>query len=260
MIGSMPSDRLKVATYNAHGVRGKEYEVSQLSTRVHILSVCETWLRPQDVLQTNLFDESVSVTQSHGGWRGQGGVAVKIHPLMRYSVLSKVATEKYQLLAMSVAQTQVVSLYLSPLVPKEVFLECLNTAHKTCRGKAVIMGDFNARHRTWDRTSNSHGRWLVAWAKKHRWVIHAPSEPTFSGHRGSSTVDLVLTRSLESSEATVMHGKWDGVSDHEPVSCTLDAIAQPKLIVPAIPQKQRENSAYTEAAKIALRAEATKLR
>ena len=60
---------------------------------------------------------------------------------------------------------------------------------------------------------------------------------------------LVLTRSLESSEVTVMHGKWDGVSDHEPVGCTLDAIAQPKLIVPAIPQKQRENQAYTEAAK-----------
>ena len=46
-----------------------------------------------------------------------------------------------------------------------------------------------------------------------------------------------------------MHGKWDGVSDHEPVSCTLDAFAQPILIVPEIPQKQRENPAYTEAAK-----------
>ena len=46
-----------------------------------------------------------------------------------------------------------------------------------------------------------------------------------------------------------MHSKWDGVSDHEPVSCTLDAIAQPKLILPAILQKQRENPAYTEPAK-----------
>ena len=102
----------------------------------------------------------------------------------------KVATEKYQILALSVAQMQVVSLYLSPLVPKEVFSECLNTAHKSCRSKAVIMGDFNAHHRTWDRTSNSHGRWLAAWAKNHSWVIHAPSEPTFSSHRSSSTVDL----------------------------------------------------------------------
>ena len=67
MIGLMPSDRLKVATYNAHGVRGKEYEVSQISTRIKILSVCKTWLRPQDILQTSLFDELVSVTQSHRG-------------------------------------------------------------------------------------------------------------------------------------------------------------------------------------------------
>ena len=138
MIGYMPSDRLKVATYNAHGVRGKEYEVSKLSNRVHILNVCETWLRPQDILQTILFDESVSVAQSQRGWRGQGGVAVKIHPLMRYSVLSKVATEKYQLQALSVAQMEVISLYLSPLVPKEVFLECLNTAHKTCRARRSL--------------------------------------------------------------------------------------------------------------------------
>ena len=45
-----------------------------------------------------------------------------------------------------------------------------------------------------------------------------------------------------------MHGKWDGVRDHEPVSCTLDAKAQPKLIVTAIPKK-RENPYYTEVSK-----------
>lgn len=53
---SPPSDKiLKIATFNAHGARGKEDEISKLASKVQILGVCETWARAADLTLHRFF-------------------------------------------------------------------------------------------------------------------------------------------------------------------------------------------------------------
>ena len=84
---------LRIATFNAHGARGKEDEIIKLASKVQVLGVCETWARAADSRLRSIFSESVSVLPNHGGWRGQGGVGFIINPLMQYTLVKAHAQE-----------------------------------------------------------------------------------------------------------------------------------------------------------------------
>ena len=205
---------LRFATLNIHGARGKEAEIDQLSSEVDILGICETWLLPQDLSLAKLFNEPVCGSQSHGYWRGQGGVAIRLNPFISYSVLHQYSSTESQVLVIKAGDLSVAAVYIAPNASREVFLTCLTSVSHSSLSKAVIVGDLNARFRTWDHSTNSHGKWLVEWSKSFGWNIHPPEEPTFSSHQGTSTVDLFLTKGVYTTGSSVLHGPWDGSSDH----------------------------------------------
>ena len=241
---SLPRDTrestyLSVATFNAHGVKGAEIEIRDLSAQVQILGLTETWIRAQDLEQEQELDESVSVIQTHGGWRGQGGVGIKIIPLLNYSVVMKHSQPEFQILTINTGGTYISVVYIRPQVRKQQFIECLSRIQDSTRGRSVIMGDLNARHRLWDITSNSHGNWLVEWAKANHWTVDAPQEPTFSAHQGTSTVDLFLVKGVDSDGATILSGDWDGSSDHRAAWTKIKACPLYKVGIPRIPQNPK---------------------
>ena len=245
---AIESAKLSMATFNAHDVKGFEREIETLATQVQVLGVCETWLRANDIHSAQLFSESVTVVQTHGGWRGQGGVALKVAPLIAYKVLQRHSQPEYQFITIKLGRTLITVLYLKPNVPKPIFLQCLNKIQAYCRGDSVIMGDFNARHSRWDSRSNSHGRWLVEWITLHGWSVHAPPEPTFAAHQGSSTVDLFLTKGVVTDGMRILSGVWDGSSDHRAVSTNIFSTPNYNLGIPRIPQNMRQNSSCLEKA------------
>ena len=237
-----------MAIFNAHGVKGIEADIEALASHVQILGLCETWLRPKDLTAAQQFDESISVPQTHGGWRGQGGVAIKVAPLINYSVVLKHSQTEYQFITIKVAGTYITMLYVKPNSPKPVFLQCMNTIQKCTRGRSIIMGDLNARHPRWDRCANPHGRWLVEWTFSHHWTVHAPPEPTFAAHQGTSTVDIFLTKGITTDGARILSGSWDGSSDHRAVCTNVGSSPLYKLGIPRIPQSQRRNPTYLQTA------------
>ena len=248
-------ERLDIVSLNVHGVRGKEAEIEALASKCHVLCVCETWIRPQDSALANEFNESVSVLQDHGGWRGQGGVAIRLSPLINYSVVLQHAQSEYQTIVIKFGDTNIAATYIAPGVRNTVFVECLDKIRTCTMGKVTIIGDLNTRHLRWDTTSNSQGRWLVKWAKMHDWSIHAPEEPTFSSHMGTSTVDMVLTRNVVAQETKVLHGPWDGCSDHFAITTHLFAKPLYRLGISSILHRHRHNTKYLERARTVFPAE-----
>lgn len=86
--------------------------------------------------------------------------------------------------------------YLAPSCPRDMVTHTLQTIRQRARGPALILGDLNARHESWDVTGNTRGRALVHWNNQWAWRILAPSEATFATQLGQSTVDLFITHNL----------------------------------------------------------------
>ena len=240
--------QLSLATFNSHGVKGSETEIAALASNVNVLGICETWLRPSDLASQKQFTETASALPDHNGWRGQGGVAFILSPLLQYRVIKTYAQVDFQYVTLNITGTYVTVLYIRPNIPQSSFLQCLNEIQALTRGKSVVMGDLNARHKTWEKATNSHGRWLVEWATSNKWNIDAPAGPTFIGHQGTSTVDLFLTKGIHTSGASVLSGLWDGSSDHRAVGLRVLAPPRYTLDVPRIPQSQRRNPTYMQKA------------
>ncbi len=110
----------------------------------------------------------------------RAGIAVR--------VLFKMATRTSQAIVARVGHLKVATVYISLLADRDEYDTYLGNLHKYCRGQAVIMGDFNARHRHWDRKSNWRGNKVARGAEKHNWRIRTATGPTF---------DTTLTFSLQ---------------------------------------------------------------
>ncbi|RYP71349.1 hypothetical protein DL771_004837 [Monosporascus sp. 5C6A] len=83
------------------------------------------------------------------------------------------------------------------------------------RSKQVVLGDFNAAHRTWQtgRGEDTPGRRLAQWAADRGFDVWVRDVPT---HDKSNTLDLVFASSLAGT-AVVGEGTLEAGSDHRPV-------------------------------------------
>lgn len=64
-------------------MRNKEITLAELTNRVEILGLCETWLKPTNSREVMMMIENVEPDLSMRTGRGFGGVAIKIHPLVK---------------------------------------------------------------------------------------------------------------------------------------------------------------------------------
>lgn len=94
------------------------------------------------------------------------------------------------------------------------------------KGKEILLGDINARHTSWDATSNARERALVRSTKWSRLKIIAPQSPTYHprGRVGYSTPDLVISNVSGIKLQVVGGGAWNGTSDHTLVLCVCPEI------------------------------------
>ena len=88
------------------------------------------------------------------------------------------------------------------------------------------MGDFHSRHTLWDSSvpkSTPMGNALHSFATKMRFKVLAPDSPTcLSSRKGSSTVDLFLTRNISlMSHRLELPSGWPQISDHRPVAVSV---------------------------------------
>lgn len=237
-----PSLRLNVGTFNVRGLKKRMECVEQLANTTDIIGLCETWARESDTSLLNLLDVQASTEPTHRCCRGFGGVGFIIDARLRYSILDRFTSKKYQTITIVVGDTACTVLYMSPLntaVETKLILERIRTLY---RGRHIIMGDLNARHTNWDTKTNARGRQVMYWANKHGWKLSAPKSPSYSTVNGDSTPDIILHKGVTVSGTKT----WDqdcGGSDHKPVLATMEVEVpeQPKWRTVAKHKRQEAN-------------------
>ena len=235
-----------IGTLNVRGLAGNAEAVKEL-IRTHglqLLALTETWLRPMDPVPLPYATESICLPPTGQRYRGQGGVTLVIQPETRYHLIEKIAENTHQLVAIRIGGTTIVALYLSPSLPKTRLLEILKHLQKITRGSAIILGDLNSRHPSWEVDlptghSNTQGNTLYAWTRQYGWEVRGTTAPTYESIHGRSTVDLFLVKGVPFKEPVVVYGPWDGMSDHHPVIGEVDLHISPELRTIKLPKACR---------------------
>ncbi|KAI0562920.1 Endonuclease-reverse transcriptase [Gracilaria domingensis] len=222
-----PQRSFSVGTYNVRGLHTKEQVVAEWIQRngIAVAALTETWLKPGDELETYISEQVALQPQCPNG-KGYGGVALCVHPLLKYELLGKEANSVYQYVAIKAQGVSTVGLYLSPAATIQQTRECLHDIEELISLPFIIMGDLNARHKDWDKKDNTRGRFLRKHAMQRAWVINTPNEatriPEPNARRESSTIDMFIARGIRLRRAEVNNGPWDGCSDHRPISAISD--------------------------------------
>lgn len=108
----------------------------------------------------------------------------------------------------------IIALYFPPARPRPTHTHLLQQLTSLMRGPSLALGDFNARHRSWDYATNPYGSTLYAWLNSHNISIHAPYSPTSIHHSGSAITDLFLSKATHVEIPRVAYGSWDIRTDH----------------------------------------------
>lgn len=251
-------ETLSLTAFNVRGIHRKENEIRKLADQTHILGICETWMRPKETNQMKMLNEVASTIQEKPTTRGYGGVALMIHPLIRYTLITKAAERTHQYITIRTGDVHITILYMAPANAKETDRKIWEEVTSIAKGKAIIMGDINARHTDWDRKTNLRGARIKKWASEQGWKVTAPKEHTCTTRMGSSTPDLVLHRAIDITDITVPEGQWEQISDHRPIKMWIPKKYQLQNSVGKIAHRLRKNPTIQRKAQDIYKAELPK--
>lgn len=216
-------EKLSLITFNIRGTKQKEQEILKLADRTHILGICETWLRKGNTPEKQLLSELASVTSEDATQRGFGGVGMIINPLIRYTLIANVTERTHQYVCIRTGDVHITTLYFAPKTNKETDIKVWDEVTNITKGKSIIIGDLNARHKNWDKHSNPRGIRFNKWAHAQGWKITAPTQHTCQARNGTSTPDIVLYRGIGISDVEIPQGCWNTLSDHRPVRLKIES-------------------------------------
>lgn len=233
----------RLGIFNVRGLKKRLHEVDELATEAAVLGICETWARVDDDPITEILDVSASAPPVINLNRGYGGVGVIINPLLQYDVRDKYVTSTVQSVTVKVSGTTIPVIYISPRATAEEELRALDRLHKLAGTRAVIMGDLNARHTSWDTQSNARGRRIARWARQKLWHICGPEQPSFRSPRGSSAPDIFIVKGTNTYMTTTRSDMDMTGSDHFPVEIIIQIHHDEgeKEVTGHTPRKQRQN-------------------
>lgn len=138
---------IDMVTFNIRGSKGMQHNIRDLSRRAHVMGLCETSDNANDKLFKSQFDEEVAGPKAEEAFRGSGGVALVVHPLIAYNVLAKNATKCTQFIAVLTRSVMMAMVYLSPSATDDKSIDVINRIANLHQEEGVIMGDLNSRHK-----------------------------------------------------------------------------------------------------------------
>jgi len=209
---------LRLGSYNINGFKDKIDTANLLieTEKLDILALQETKLAPSYSFPTGRQYEAASITRS------RHGLAISIAPDIKYSRLFDIHQDGGQALAIRIEDLTIINIYVRPSKSKKQLYTFLDTINKEVKGRAVIIGDWNARHPSWDASRNNLGTQLFKWINQKEWNIYAPDTPTHyhilkNGESSATTIDFAITRMGRLDFIQAKDGPWDGASDHKPI-------------------------------------------
>jgi len=213
---------LRIGSFNVNGFRNATEEVSQLikAEELDILALQETKVPKSYSFPQGRTHEAASINS----WRQ--GLAFSIDQHLKYQRIFDIVDDAGQALAIRVEDLTIVNLYIQPQANNQLARGLLDKIANQMKGRGLIIGDFNARSRSWCTVDNARGPALIKWAEHAEWNIYAPEEPTRYGLNRAgqiigSVIDLALTHMGTIESITTAKGIWDGTSDHRAIVATI---------------------------------------
>lgn len=218
----MNNTSLKIAFWNANGVRTKQTELLHFlqDQKVDVLLLNETHLKPCYSLSLQNYNtyRTDRLTTPGGGT----AVLVKKH-LQSYELPDKSTPDlETTRVVLKTGRTRLalIAAYLSPAktLNKTDLLTTLDTNLPT-----ILAGDLNAKHTNWNsKTNNTKGLLLKQIAQDENLLVIAPDEPTHV-HLVSNTTDVLDVAILKDvTQHWTIDTKIDLSSDHFPVILELE--------------------------------------
>lgn len=212
------SNIIKLMSWNANSIKNKLNELIYYIkiNQLDVIGINETKLDSQYSMKIPGYIVYRSDRTANGG-----GVAMIIRKDIKHHV-KPLTLENIESVSVciqtKVGEICVISAYLPP--GKELSQKDLREITK-CHNKYVLMGDLNARHKSWNCiSSNKKGKDLLEYCLNKNITIAAPNGVTHYPKRGlPSVIDLFLIKNIEN------HGKPESVcelsSDHNPITLNL---------------------------------------
>lgn len=224
---NIDSHEIKMLYWNANSVRNKIHELYAFLTDndIKIACICETFLLSNDILPShpNFITYRNDRTTNHRS----GGVAIIMNRQIKHQIVSIKPTKLIENVSIEIildngSKVLISSLYLFGGLTQESIRQ--NFSHDIAiitsnRSSYLAMGDFNARHRSWNCTNaNLAGNILARKHERLNFLLKFPSLPTcFKSHSNPSTIDLLLTNGIHQTSDIVTH---TSASDHD--MCTFE--------------------------------------
>lgn len=192
-----------------------------LAETVDLMGVTETWLTRDDQDIKNMMDETTEAPPIPRLQRGTGAVGIILKPYIQYKLLHREATDKWQFLTIRIRDWAITVLYASPRATHADLELTLTEINAVLHGKGVMLRDFNARHRHWDRISTKKANTLIRWGNEYGWIIQVPPHPTCYTSMGRSTVDLTERKEISTKTPTELEAPTPFASEHIPITALL---------------------------------------
>jgi Endonuclease-reverse transcriptase len=215
---------IKFLSWNCQSLQNKLYELKNFMNdkMFNIVALQETWLNANNSFTFPNYNFVRSDRKSNSR-NPHGGVAFLISKDIHFKVVKPVKLSSIEAIFISVtsgAFTFTLGSVYSPsslkrFEAKEDLVKIFNI-----RGPLVLMGDWNAKHQSWNNVqSNGKGTDLKDLALSRLFDIHFPEYPTLmpDNKKGElSTVDFVVSKNMIA--ITKPEVVFDLSSDHRPIS------------------------------------------
>ena len=201
------SGSIKYLLWNATGLKKNLDRIIDRMIKDNIILgfIVETWLNPERALPAECKETSAVCNVHPVGYdRGKNGVSILINPKMKkhpamkeLQILSRDTLNGTYILA-EICNLKILCVYHSPTNPVEIdtwLEEIIEKCNGNLSDDFILLGDFNARCRTWrDHSSNSKGHCLRRWIEANSLKrVDTGSRPTYMTKKGNSIVDHVFS-------------------------------------------------------------------
>lgn len=204
---------IRCCSWNANGLRSRVAELRYFIkiNKLDLILVSETKLTPEITIKIKNFTIIRNDRTAHGG-----GVAIIIRSNVPYKTTGSDPTIPIENTSIQLRDgTYIIAVYNPPR--NQLTIGDLHTL--TNKGnKALIIGDFNAKHFTWKNPiSNHNGRTLFNFISNNDLILHHTDDPTHFPDNGMtpSHIDLILNKNVR--DITEPISKPDLSSDHYPI-------------------------------------------
>lgn len=227
---------LRVVNWNGRSVHSKLLEFFDFVQRhgIDVAVVTETWLRPNtSFLHPNFSCVRLDRPSSDEGGRG-GGVLIAVRKGLVFKQLN-ISTKIIEATGVTISTTGnneicIIAAYFPGTRRGSEWSQFRREIRSlvTQNSPYFVIGDLNARHRSWNCVKNNKAGTILCQEASHSgFNINFPDSPTFipAGRGSPSTLDIVLSNNLVNMSKPIVHNELS--SDHLPVTFEISLSADP---------------------------------